>query len=607
MTRSIRNDDWANSQSGLGIRDKTAAVAFLARPRLSQKQLEALYEQSSIVARAVDKVVDDALREGWSLTGLPPDIDFKRDIAPKLDKLGFDKTLARACKWSRLYGGGGMSIPVIDGSPPSRPIGERPRGPGEASPMLTTPVPFTAYELVPAEADGNFNSPTFRQVLTYDVTVAGAGTIKVDRSRLLTFEPISLPYDALQNSPTRWGPSIVERMFDALSKYGSAQSHAVAMMYIGSVLFIKWKDFKKTHKTAGGKDQLRDLATLVQQTLSSTGLLTLDSEDDIGNLTLTIAGAHDLILDMRNAVAESQDMPREILFNESPAGTLNGPGELSGPQELWNAKVGVFRKEVLTPAIMKFLAVALPIWGMSCEGYEVDWPGLREKSDTESSTTAAQNANADNLYFQMGAVTADEVREHRFIQGRQDPIEIAAEADEPLALDLSAPDVAAYQAAEAPTDDKVADQALNGAQIASLVEIVEKAQAGLLPRDAAAAIIAAAFPSIGARAEQILGSAGAGATAPVVAAPTDEAAGQSKDPMPSDLMSPRDAGQRFGVSTRSITRQIELGRLRYWGIGAHKRVSLAEVAELAKSHEQSSEPEELDDPALAEEPDGAAA
>ena len=76
--------------------------------------------------------------------------------------------------------------------------------------------------------------------------------------------------------------------------------------------------------------------------------------------------------------------------------------------------------------------------------------------------------------------------------------------EEPDALP-DAGDVAPATGAET-----VADTALNGAQVASLVEIVRAVAAGQVPRDAAQAIIAQAFRVTAAQADAMLGEAGRG-------------------------------------------------------------------------------------------------
>lgn len=58
--------------------------------------------------------------------------------------------------------------------------------------------------------------------------------------------------------------------------------------------------------------------------------------------------------------------------------------------------------------------------------------------------------------------------------------------------------------------DKAADAALNGAQVASLMAIVERVAAGAIPRETGIELITSAFPIDAAKAEKIMGTVGAG-------------------------------------------------------------------------------------------------
>jgi hypothetical protein len=72
-----------------------------------------------------------------------------------------------------------------------------------------------------------------------------------------------------------------------------------------------------------------------------------------------------------------------------------------------------------------------------------------------------------------------------------------------------APEVTIDEApADVPASKPIADTALNGAQVASMVDVVIKVASGELPRDAAKAIVMRAFAVDDAGAESILGSAG---------------------------------------------------------------------------------------------------
>jgi hypothetical protein len=79
---------------------------------------------------------------------------------------------------------------------------------------------------------------------------------------------------------------------------------------------------------------------------------------------------------------------------------------------------------------------------------------------------------------------------------------------------LDAGDVAAP-----PTGKPAQDSALNGAQIGSLLEVVQAVVAGLIPRDAASAIIQRSFLVDAAEADAMLGSAGLTPATPTAPAP----------------------------------------------------------------------------------------
>lgn len=102
---------------------------------------------------------------------------------------------------------------------------------------------------------------------------------------------------------------------------------------------------------------------------------------------------------------------------------------------------------------------------------------------------------------------------------------------------------------------KDADAALNGAQVQSLVGIVEKVAAGDLPRESGIQLIVASFPLNRAQAEAILDDAGLGFT------PADggEAPGGAPDPDPfpsRGQTSPTTTSETSGHSTHPLARSL---------------------------------------------------
>lgn len=578
-----RIDDWASTTGSLGgIRDKHRGITYTRRTRLPRNTLDALYEQNALVARAVDLEADDAFREGWELVdvvtsdGSQPDLDH---VYARCDELLVDAALMQARKWSKLYGGSLVVLPVHDKRPPDTPA--RPEG-GLLFPLRVVP----AEDALPLTTDADFSSPTYLETLDYLVSGIASDSVRVHHSRVIPFEAISLPpRTLLENNRDGWGPSIIERLYDELGRDGAAASHAVSMMYVSSILWMATDGFKLEYQTKGGPEAISKRLAAMRRNLDAFGVLNLDAKDTIGSLSLSVTGAHELIDRMRDRLASVAEQPKEILFNESPAG-LNA-GELSGPQEIWFAKVAAAQKRIFAPALDRILEVLFAAEGIPIVSWRIKWRPLWTRSETAEADRRLKQAQADAIYAtQIAAVSSDEVRQARFIDGTVNEIEVKPEAEAPP-LDLSGAIIPAEVEAELPL---VAETAMNGAQIASMMGIVEKVVAGLIPRDAAIGVIGAAFPTLRGQEDRILGSAGIGVAPAALAAPAApeepsvEAVTESTEPPPADLISPRDAAAQYGVPTRTITRAIERGDLPYWGLGAHRRVSAEAVAQLATRH-----------------------
>jgi hypothetical protein len=117
---------------------------------------------------------------------------------------------------------------------------------------------------------------------------------------------------------------------------------------------------------------------------------------------------------------------------------------------------------------------------------------------------------------------------------------ITSAADDTAGV-LAAPTIATTDA------PKLADTAMNGAQISSLVDVLKTAAAGDLPRDTVVAIIKRGFNMDVAAVEEIMGTIGKGFTAPSAAGPPQlSTTGAATDP------------KVLSRSSRQPTKQLEL-------------------------------------------------
>ena len=467
-----RNDNWANTLSSLGsIRDKSAGAVFRRRRRLTRHEVETLNDQSEICARVVWKIVDDAFRAGWTLPGEHEAfrLRFEREIKGS-------ERLAEAAGWSRLYGACGLVLPVVDGRAPDQPLNMA------TVRAMSAPNPIPAYQIEPLTYDAAFGSPTYREILTYQIqTLSPSDPLHtVHASRVIALEPIKLPIESriehLGAGTSPWGPSVLQRMYDEFLREGSARAHANAMMYTASLLALKMQGVADAGTTDEGRRIVRENLSAMREGMDALGLIGLDAGDDLISIQRGFGGAPEMISTQRDALAAALPMPREIGLNESPSG-LRG-GELSGAQALWHAAVGAYQRTVLGPALERMLRLTAQAWGYDLGDCEIDWAPLWVPDDREQAEVGALNAGTDRAYYEIGSLGSSEVRRARFVEGRRGSIEL--DEEQACAVRKSHP------------------------YMTPALEIVRAVHAGEVPRDAGAQmLIAGGFDAT------LLGSAGA--------------------------------------------------------------------------------------------------
>lgn len=415
-------DNWANTLASLGsVKDKSTGAEFRRRRKLHRYDLETLVDQNQICARVVWKIVDDAFRSGWYFRD--PDLEpFRLRLERELH---LSQRMRQAAGWGRLYGAAVLVLPVYDGRRPDQPLDPL------AVRSITAPSPIPAYQVEPDTYDAAFGSPTYREVLSYRIESLSPRMPLhyVHASRCVVFEPIKLPIEsrieALGNGGSAWGPSVLQRIYDELLRYGSSRAHADAMMYSASILVLRMKGVADKITTDDGRRELREALAAIRQSLDGLGIAGLDANDDLQSVSHTFAGAPELIAAAHEALAAALPGPREIYLNESETG-LRG-GEMSGPQALHFADVDAWRRGEPTDAIMRIARLAARAWGVHVGDCEIDWAPLWVPDEREQSEVAARNASTDRTYYEIGALGAREVRRQRFVEGERGAIALPAE------------------------------------------------------------------------------------------------------------------------------------------------------------------------------------
>lgn len=406
-TTSKRSDGYANVITAMGTKgDKSNGSGFIRERELTVFELNALYEQSAMAARIVDRLPDDATREGIFLTGTDESVDFA-SVQSELEDLNAVPQIADAWRWSRLYGGAILIMVVNDGLKMDQPLD------------LANATKIAGLQLVespfvqPAGFNPGLGARAFRNPEWYDILVPfGSSKVrKVHRTRVIRFDGVKVP-------PTRmvekngWGPSVLDRGWTELSQLGDVMGYARNLMHNISMMMFKLDGFRKM--LCGSEQDEQEARQIVESLMWNADnfhALALDSKDEFSEVSRTVSGLRDLIDEFVKALVRATNMPKTVLLGEQPSGqNANADSEIRS----WFDFVASKQKTVLTPVINRLLEVIFRIRANRKEVVPDEWVinyrPLWQPTAQEQADTLLKKAQAAQILMLNGVMSEDEVR-----------------------------------------------------------------------------------------------------------------------------------------------------------------------------------------------------
>lgn len=359
-------------------------------------------------------------------------------------------------------------------------------------------------------------------------------TIDVHESRLIFFTGPKLTPGTLSGVRAGMGDSIYTRLKGTLSRYALGWNAAAILLNEFSLATMKIKGLAEMASQDAQKKLMIRMAA-VQLGRSIARVTLLDKDEELTRDTATVTGLADLLFALMQEMAGEADVPVTILMGMSPAG-LNATGEsdIRG----WYDRIANEWTEKLDPPMRRFLSILLRAenGGKEPEKWSLDLNPLWQESPKEKAETRKIHADTDAENILNNIYSAEEARRSRYggdeygdeiVIDTEDELEQAAPGEEDPdmaeakkmagegALDPKAPaqtqpgsQSPSSGTVNGPGGTEIQKQALNGAQVTSLVEVVRAAVAGEIPRESAAAIIELAFQLSPADAARVLGPQG---------------------------------------------------------------------------------------------------
>jgi phage-related protein (TIGR01555 family) len=525
-------DAWTNARTGTGTnRSKQSGAQPLAQ-LLSYTEALQVYQASDTAQRIVDLVPSEATRAGLDVR-VPDDHEAGESICAIFDDLKAATQFKDAHRKLRAFGGAAVLVNVTDGvSDPAMPINE---GGLISIDSLTVfdPLEATVLEWNAIPTDKAFGKPAVYSINPQAIGVSAAQVLsRVHASRVIHFSGPMLSR-AMLNANRGFGMSVLDMVWSLISRFDQNYDSAGALVDDFAQAVFKIKGLAQAMASDKGH-YVKKRLELIDAYRSTLRGIAIDAEnEDFERKATPLTGLPELMDRFAQRLASAIRWPVSVLMGTAPAG-MNATG--ASDMRLWYDMIDTERDTVLRPAYERLahlitLSKSGPTKGKTPENFAINFRPLWQPSELEQADVRVKMSQADQVYLTAGVVDVDEIRKSRFggdafsvsteieepetgteEPGDQpDPTEALAASEGVARMGPDGQPVQVMPGKVAPTGAgaaKLQDTALNGAQVASAVEIVKAVLKKELPRESGISMLVEFFNLDPAAATRIMGPVG---------------------------------------------------------------------------------------------------
>lgn len=311
-------DAYGNSVTATGVDDKIASFSTYGfnNNTLNWPLWLALYNDSWVFRRAIDKPAQDSINSGFVIHG---DADYSR-IYKAYSRYKFD--LIQLLQWGALFGGA-VAVMHFDGvsdEDMKKPIDPK-KIKGKRMRLYVTDRWYgisTSMETVTNMKDIDFGTPQ-----TYDITFAdGKRVAGIHHSYILRYEHRTAPKLVKNGQLQGWGYAEGSHILNEISRDDQLKSAITSLVNKSLIEVIRMSGMRGVFMGAdkGNEEQLRKRLEMVNWGRNFNSLTFLDKDDEYQQNTFNgLTGLSDLLEKNMWLVAAALEM-QGILFGDLKGG-----------------------------------------------------------------------------------------------------------------------------------------------------------------------------------------------------------------------------------------------------------------------------------------------
>jgi len=422
-----RWDALYNALTGWGSRaDPLMQTTFQPGTLFNQTQLENFYRYDWLIRRVMEVIPGDAVRQGINMKTEDEEIITKID--DKLNDLDAWEKLKEAMQWARLYGGAVVVIGAMGGGKVYEELDEdtisgieflnvmdrwqltvKDRYTDPLSPKYGKPATYTLQPII-------HGSTGFKDKVQ---NMFRHGTV-IHETRLLRFDGAKLP-DLVRQSNQGWSDPLMVGINETFKQYGTT-------VKAGSILMIDF--ITKVLKIPNLAELIANsdwttIRTRIQYAMagmSNMGLTLIGNEEEYEKVQNRVTGVVDMVDKYIEIMSAATDIPRSRLFGQQL-------GKLAGATETTRAYYDIvqdYQKDNLKKPVNRLLNLLLKDPNINPskktpEGWGWDFNSLWQHDPKTQAETRKLQAETDEIYVMIQALTPPEVAISRFGSGEWSP------------------------------------------------------------------------------------------------------------------------------------------------------------------------------------------
>ena len=385
-------DSYGNSLLSIGTDDKSASFSeySMSNDTLNYPLWLALYNDSWVFKRAIDKPAQDEIRCGVTLRGTSNFDDVYKYISK------YSPEFIQLLQWGALFGGS-VACVMFDNIPDeeySKPMNFDKLKHSKSIKLYVTDRWYGVQQSNETVAD--MNNLDFGKPKSYNITMADGHTIKFHHDYILRYEHRTAPRLIKNGQLQGWGYAEGSHILNELMRDEKLKTSIQSLIDKSLIEVIKMSGMRGVFMgaDADNEQQLRKRLEMVNWGRNFNSLTFLDKDDDYSQSTFGgLSGLADILQQNMWMIASALEM-QGILFGELKGGLSQDTESLVRYSETIKNRCELF----VRPVYEKFLTILYKLLGID-EKVEFEFNALAQK--TEQSEYADSLQKVATLLSQM--------------------------------------------------------------------------------------------------------------------------------------------------------------------------------------------------------------